>query len=255
MKREIETYTVFDVETPNRYNNEMCSIGIVRVIDGFIDEKLHFYVRPQGGFERTNIRIHGIRPQDVADAPDFGELWPRIREYFEGRILLAHNATFDLSVLRSSLKREGIFAPSFSYLCTHRLARQVFPGWESYSLANLSARLGVELIRHHDALEDALAAQEIFEHMRRRQTFSERNLKRYGEVDELLLDAETTQRALLQLHESMVTDEALQDWLARWEIYSDAYPLSHLLWILSEGHWDEEKKIIVLQWMREPYQR
>ena len=39
------TYIVFDVETPNRYNNRMSAIGLTKITDGVITDSAPFPVK------------------------------------------------------------------------------------------------------------------------------------------------------------------------------------------------------------------
>ena len=69
-------YTFFDVETPNRRNDRICSIGaVVTDQDGTVVEKKSYLVNPESSFDDINVRIHGIAPVDVRNAKTFPELW------------------------------------------------------------------------------------------------------------------------------------------------------------------------------------
>ena len=60
-------YTFFDVETPNRRNDRICSIrAVVTDQDGTVVEKKSYLVNPESSFDDINVHIHGIagrRPQ------------------------------------------------------------------------------------------------------------------------------------------------------------------------------------------------
>ena len=96
-------YIAFDVETPNRYNNRMSAIGISTVEDGRITDEFFSYVNPETRFDYFNTRLTGIDENTVADAPSFPELWERINPLMSSGILVAHNAVFDLGVLKKCL--------------------------------------------------------------------------------------------------------------------------------------------------------
>ena len=104
--------------------------------------------------------IHGITWAHVRDAPTFPELWPDIREFFQGaRFLAAHNAPFDRGVLAACCALHDLPAPKKPYVCTVRLARAI---WQirPTRLPDVCRRLGLEL-RHHEALSDAEACAGI----------------------------------------------------------------------------------------------
>ena len=61
----------FDVETPNRYGNSICSIGITVSGPGREPVSRQYLVNPEADFECINTRIHGIYPEDVVFSPTF----------------------------------------------------------------------------------------------------------------------------------------------------------------------------------------
>ena len=66
--------TAIDFETANNDPASVCSVGISVLEDGCPEEAFYSLIRPEANvsrFLRGNIMIHGIRPQDTADAPDF----------------------------------------------------------------------------------------------------------------------------------------------------------------------------------------
>lgn len=73
---------------------------------------------------------------------------------------MAHNAKFDMSVLRSCLARYGLQAPAFSYCDTVAIARRAWPNLANHKLGTVGAYLNLHF-RHHDALEDAKACAAI----------------------------------------------------------------------------------------------
>ena len=63
-----------------------------------------FLIQPPGNvYRRFNISIHGIDPSMTRDSPTFGELWPILEDRIGGMLVVAHNASFDMSVLRYEL--------------------------------------------------------------------------------------------------------------------------------------------------------
>jgi DNA polymerase-3 subunit epsilon len=69
-------------------------------------------------FDGMNISIHGIRPEDVKDEPEFPEVWAELAPHLTGTTVLAHNASFDMSVLRATLDLYGLVCRSCPILCT-----------------------------------------------------------------------------------------------------------------------------------------
>jgi DNA polymerase III subunit epsilon len=148
-------FVALDFETANRDANSACSIGLAFVKDGLVAANPSWLIRPPRlYFEPSFIDIHGIRPETVENQPMFSELWDLLHPYLEGHIVIAHNAEFDINVLRFTLAHFSIPHPSFRYCCTKIISQKTWPSWKAYNLASLAKRHGFEFL-HHDAAEDA----------------------------------------------------------------------------------------------------
>ena len=101
-------YVVFDVETPNHLNNRMSAIGISVIEDGKITEEYYTLVNPEQSFDYFNVQLTGISEQSVKDAPNFPMVWDKIKPIMNSGMLVAHNAVFDLGVLKHCLDGYGI---------------------------------------------------------------------------------------------------------------------------------------------------
>ena len=153
-------YVVFDVETPNRYNDRMSAIGISVIEDGEITKEFFSYVQPETFFDAFNVQLTGISRDTVADAPAFPELWAQIGPIMSSGILVAHNAVFDLSVLKNCLKHYKIeWKPSVRYCCTVQMGRRLLPGI-SHKLNSMCDYYGIAL-NHHQADSDSRACAEL----------------------------------------------------------------------------------------------
>ena len=120
-------YIVFDVETPNSANNRMSAIGISAIKDNKIVANYFSLVDPETHFDYFNTQLTGIDSEKVKDAPNFAELWKKIEPIMSKGILVAHNAVFDMGVLRSCLQSYGItWKTSAEYLCTVQIGRSSF---------------------------------------------------------------------------------------------------------------------------------
>lgn len=155
-------FTVIDFETANNQRASACSLGIVKVVNGQIVEKGVWLIKPYDmHFDYRNIEIHGITPADVINEPEFDVLYHKIfKEKLEGQLVVAHNASFDMSVLRESLKHYKIEFPTFDYLCTVKIAQKTWPDLSNHKLDTVSKFIKFEF-KHHDALEDCLASAHV----------------------------------------------------------------------------------------------
>lgn len=156
-------FVAFDIETANQDRGSICAIGWAVVRDGAIaaaDSTLCRPPDPVDWFSGWNMAIHGIRPEDVADQPTFAELVPELIETFGELPVVAHNAAFDMGALRSALAYAEIPWPSLHYGCTLVWSRRLLD-LPSHRLPIVCEHLGLDLRRHHDACQDAVAAAAI----------------------------------------------------------------------------------------------
>jgi DNA polymerase III epsilon subunit family exonuclease len=153
-------YAVFDCETtgtdPDR--DEIVSFAVVLLDrEGVETGRFGSLVRPSCPIPEDATAIHGISDADVAAAPTFAELGARLREFLRGRVFVAHNASFDLAMLRGACQAGGCEFQPAAVACTLDGFRVLEPLAENHQLGTLCERHGVAL-GAHDALSDALAA-------------------------------------------------------------------------------------------------
>ncbi len=154
-------YIAFDVETPNRYNNRISAIGVSVIEEGRITDEFFSFVDPESFFDSFNTRLTGIDESTIADAPTFPEVWAEIEPIMSSGILLAHNAVFDLCVLKRCLHDYGIaWKPYAKYSCTVKMGRALLPDIR-HRLNDMCDYFGIEL-DHHKADSDSHACAEIF---------------------------------------------------------------------------------------------
>jgi DNA polymerase-3 subunit epsilon len=157
-------FTAIDFETADELIP--CELGVCVVHGGVIAERRSWLIKPicYPYMNFWNENIHGIGTRDLADAPYFDAVWPEIRPYLEDRLLVAHNAKFDISVLYKALNHYRIVPPPADYLCSVRMARRIWPEMESHRLSVLCQRFGITF-RHHRAGDDAEACARIMLHI------------------------------------------------------------------------------------------
>lgn len=148
-------YVAIDFETATSKWDSACSVAVVDVKDGVISDSYYTLIKPPDmKFTPYNIRIHGIRPKDVAYQPDFAGIWPELSKRLEGKIVIAHNATFDMGVLRHCLERQSLEPVDFLQCDTVGIAQKVWPELENHKLNTIGDFLQLKF-KHHNALEDA----------------------------------------------------------------------------------------------------
>lgn len=155
-------FAAIDFETANHHPQSVCSVGVVIVRNGEIDDTFYSLVRPTPPFySRYNTAVHGLTKADTDDAERFPEVWSQIAGRLENLPLVAHNSRFDEGCLRAVHHKYSMPWPGYSFHCTCSHARRYLPGLPNYQLHTVSAACGFFLDNHHHALADAEAAAEI----------------------------------------------------------------------------------------------
>ncbi|AEV94867.1 3'-5' exonuclease [Pediococcus claussenii] len=150
----------FETAAPNR--DSACSIALTIIQNNQITDELYSLINPEVEFNWRNIQVHGIHEEDVVDAPTFPELWPYISEFFTpDQIVVAHNASFDNSVLKKTLERYQIGRLPYLSIDTLKTSKQFYPFLPNHKLNTLCSSLGIELDHHHNALDDSKACANI----------------------------------------------------------------------------------------------
>ena len=154
-------FAAIDFETANHSLGSVCALGVVIVERGQIVKTVSKLVRPKElYFDPFNIMIHGITEELVEHEPEFCEIWPEIMPLLEGRTILAHNASFDMNVLREVLMQYELPCPNYEHSCTVQISRKTWPQLVNHKLNTVAGHLGINF-KHHDALEDAMACAQI----------------------------------------------------------------------------------------------
>lgn len=216
----LNSYSFFDVETPSLYHDSICQIAVIhappissgRVTRSSFPEwltspgdpqrkpsavheshqsppdgwtELDFLVDPEDTFHPRNISIHGIRPAQVAGKPKFPEVWDQIHPLFQEQIIVGHNVRFDLSVLTKNLYHYHLTPPSFYFIDTVELLRNLMPECRQ-GLKECCRYFSINLDQHHDALSDTRATLELFRILTQDLSGLNRFIHRYEPGDQMI---------------------------------------------------------------------
>jgi DNA polymerase-3 subunit epsilon len=149
-------FTAIDFETGKYSPESAVSVGAVKYYDGTVVDSFYSLIRPPILYIRPNFtRIHGLTVDDVKDAPTFADVWKNgLLPFLEGLPLAAHNAPFDMGVLRAALEWYELPVPSLRYFCTLALSRRIWPALESHALTAMGEHFNISY-NAHNALADA----------------------------------------------------------------------------------------------------
>ena len=150
-----------DVETANGDASTICQIGIGRFEYGQLVDSWESLIDPQSSFHWGNVRVHGITEDMVQQAPTFGDVYPILRKMLAGSIVI-HHSPFDFQAFNKAYARFNLRPINIQWLDSARIVRNTWPSFSKsgYNLANVANHLGIGF-RHHDALEDSVAAGKI----------------------------------------------------------------------------------------------
>jgi len=148
-------FVAIDFETTglSAYRDRVVEVGCIRFsLDGAEHEEFHSLINPSVPMRASGI--HGLTDNDVRSAPTFAEIVPQLLTFLDGRILVAHNAPFDLGFLGRELELCGENLEDLEALCTLSLVTSTVPE-APRKLARCCEFLGLTVLDGHHALNDA----------------------------------------------------------------------------------------------------
>ena len=155
-------FVVLDVETTglNPDEHRIVEISLVSVENGEVIEAWTSLINPEGPVGKTEI--HGITNNDVRNAPLFREKLVDVTNRISNVAVVAHNAKFDLSFLKSEYLRSEKDLPVFSSICTLRASNYYQPHLSRRRLIDCCEDIGIEISNAHSATGDAIATAQLF---------------------------------------------------------------------------------------------
>ena len=179
------TFIVFDLETTgfSPIKDKIIEIGAVKVEKGKITERFSTFVNPQIPIPFKITQLTSITDTMVLDAPPIEEVLPRFLEFVGDGVLVAHNASFDVSFIEQNCRYQDI-QPDFTSVDTVAMARVLLPTLSRFKLNIVAKALNISLENHHRAVDDAGATAEIFEKfvemLAERDIYTLKELNRFG---------------------------------------------------------------------------
>ena len=159
----ITSYVSIDLETTglNPKLDKIIEIGAVKVVNGKITDTFHSYVNPERKLEARIVELTGIRQEQVDQAPDISQVFPKLEVFLEDLPFLGHRILFDYSFLKKAavdlkhpFEKQGID--------TLRIARCFLPQLEHRTLPYLCEYYGI-MHDAHRAFADAEATSRLYE--------------------------------------------------------------------------------------------
>jgi len=159
-------YVVFDLETTglSTRHDYIIEFGAILMYKGNEVERKDFFIKPPVEIPTIIKEKTNIKDSDVENARTFKECKDEILDFISGKVLVAHNASFDFGFLNEELKRIGEKPLTNTVVDTLDLSRSLFKTRRAYRLGNMARQYGVEYDEEsaHRADYDAKVLAEVF---------------------------------------------------------------------------------------------
>ncbi|MBU5306529.1 PolC-type DNA polymerase III [Clostridioides mangenotii] len=158
-----QSFVVFDIETTgfSNTNDKITEIGAVKIKDYKVVDRFSELVNPEKDISYKIQELTGITNDLVKDKPTIEEVLPKFMDFIDNSVLVAHNAEFDTGFIAEKCRQMGIEYNSKS-VDTLMLAKVLLPDLKRHRLNVVAKALGIPLLNHHRAVDDAEATANIF---------------------------------------------------------------------------------------------
>ena len=158
-----QTFIVFDLETTgfSNKNDKITEIGAVKIENFKVVDRFSQLINPQKDISYKVQELTGITNDLIKDKPTIEEVLPKFIEFIGDSVMVAHNADFDMGFMQQKCREQNIEFKNTS-VDTLTLARTLLPHMKRFRLNLIAKELGVPLLNHHRAVDDAEATAHIF---------------------------------------------------------------------------------------------
>src|SRR5574338_1459799 len=157
-------FAFLDLETTGLspwFGDRICEVGIVVTEGRRIRETYQTLVNPERELSFGAASTNGLKDSELVEAPLFGEIAGQVAKLLHNKVVVCHNARFDLQFLDNEFRRLGREVQIPNLVDTLLLAREHFQ-FPSNTLASIAEVLRVPIEQEHRALADALTDRAIF---------------------------------------------------------------------------------------------
>ncbi len=161
-----DEFVIFDIETTGLscVMDRIIEIGAVICKGDEILDRFDTFVDPEIPIPGEITELTSITDEMVKGAPKIREALEKFIAFCGDRALVAHNAAFDMSFIRTACAENG-FEFKNTYIDTYAVSRFVNPELKKHKLDVLQKYFGLDEFHHHRACDDAEILARIFSKM------------------------------------------------------------------------------------------
>lgn len=183
--QDIDTeYCVLDIETTGLSfrTEKITELGAVIYKNGEVIKEFECFVNPEKPIPQEVVEVTHITDEMVKDAETIETVLPKFLEFIGDRIIVAHNADFDVGFIKYNAEKLGIKLGN-TYIDTLRLAKDLFPDYKKYKLGIIADNLGIKVDVAHRALDDVITLVKVFKVMQ--DMLKEKGAKIVEDIDKI----------------------------------------------------------------------
>lgn len=167
-------FVAIDMEKLDNNPLSLCEVGIVKYSDGVCVDKYHTYILPAAGLSRNDFgrnTLRHISDTELSSSPSFRDIFDKMKSFIGDNLLVCHNKGADLNYIYYNEREYGLSGLYGNYIDLYKVVnKKLDEAYEEVFKKPLS--------NHHHALDDAIHAAELFNHI---QSFI--NISKYIESD------------------------------------------------------------------------
>lgn len=155
-------FVVVDIETTgfSPVSDKIIEVAAVKICGGMIVDTFSSFVNPGIHIPEMITELTGISDEMVADSDSIECVLPKLMEFCQDAVFVAHNAPFDIGFIRENLKHIGM-SEDFTILDTLNLSRMLLD-IKRHLLSEVAAYLDIAVVNPHRAIEDANTTAKVF---------------------------------------------------------------------------------------------
>ncbi len=186
---EDTTFVVFDTETTG-FNaaggDQMIEIGAVKIKNGEIIDTFDELINPGYHIPDNITAITEITDEMVKNADNEKEVTKRFLAWTSDNPMVAHNARFDISFIKSAMQKYKLGEFNNTVIDTLELSRALDSGFARHSLSAIVKRYNVDFDEehHHRADYDAKGTALVFDKMVKKLT--NQNIENINDIEKLI---------------------------------------------------------------------